>query len=85
MEELEMGEMTCVCGEVLRAPKEKPWRRWENPEPPEGPRGQLAALYAEHMKREDHKVSGEEWLEAGRRIEAGKESAKKFAKSTEGQ
>ncbi len=56
-----MDEMECVCGEVLRGEKGK---------------GQLAAQYAEHMKRPDHQAKPEQWFEAQKRIEAGKERMK---------
>jgi hypothetical protein len=80
---MEMDEMACVCGEVLRAPKEEIWRRSEHPneEPPAG-RGQLWKLYQEHMNREDHQPSQKQWLECHEKIVKARERAASFAKST---
>jgi hypothetical protein len=58
---IQMDEMECVCGEVLRGEKGK---------------GDLARQYAEHRKRPDHQCSPAQWTEAQKRIEAGKERAK---------
>lgn len=60
--EIEMDEMTCLCGEILRGEKGK---------------GEIAKQYDQHMMREDHKASPAQWGEAYRRIESAKERAKK--------
>ena len=57
-------EMECVCGQKL-----------ESAVP-----GEVAKQYAEHQAREDHKISPEQWLEAGRRIAVAKEKAGKAEK-----
>ena len=59
---MEMDQMECVCGEILTGEKGK---------------GELARQYAEHQLRPDHQITAAQWLEAQRRIEAGKERAKK--------
>jgi len=65
---MEMDEMTCVCGEVLRGEKGK---------------GELARQYQEHMLREDHKSSPAQWATAYEKIQAGKERAKAKEKKAE--
>ena len=64
--EVQMDEMECVCGEILKS---------EVP-------GEVAAQYAEHMNREDHKASPAQWTEAQKRIEAGRERMKKQQQPT---
>ena len=63
---MEMDEMECVCGEVLRGEKGK---------------GELWKQYQEHLSRPDHNPSPAAWAEAYKRIEAGKERMKQAAKN----
>ena len=55
------NEMICLCGETLKT----------------NVRGGLWDQYQQHMKREDHKATGEQWTEAANRMAKWKESAKK--------
>ena len=68
---MRMDEMTCICGEVLRA---------EQSDKGQKELGNLAKLYAEHMKRNDHKPNPEQWLEAGAQIAKLKEAGKLWQK-----
>lgn len=61
---MEMDQMECICGEILKGEKGK---------------SQLAEQYKEHMLRSDHKVNPEQWTEAAIRIDKAKETAKKSA------
>jgi hypothetical protein len=58
---MELDEMECLCGEILRGEKGK---------------GQLFDQYQNHMLREDHKPKSEAWSEAADRIDKAKERAK---------
>lgn len=59
---MEMDEMECVCGEILKGEKGK---------------GELAKQYAEHQLRPDHQISPAQWTEAANRIARNKENAAK--------
>lgn len=59
---VEMDQMECVCGEVLRGERGK---------------GQLWSQYQEHLSRLDHQIRPGQWMKAHELIEKGKEKAKK--------
>jgi hypothetical protein len=65
-------EMECVCGEVLRTEEQSEQGQAET--------GKLWEQYQEHMARPDHRPSGIQWLEAGRRIAEAREKAKRITR-----